>query len=426
MLVAGKSDDAIFRFMTDRYGEFVRFNPPLEPKTLLIWGAPFIMVIVGAIIIFRVARQRSRLPLDDEPSPDRSNHAAFLVIAAFMAAIAAAAVALPLLRNRQSRLVGAAAAVLVVAAAAGLYPLWSNWNWHARRSHAPAVSPEVLAMVAELEKHMQDAARRSQRLVASGALLYRAPSASTMPSLPIDHAHRLDAANVEALLGLGEAVSIRAGGNITPAAVELFEHAVASAPDDPKALLYGGFAAATRGDRATARSRWMKLKSLHPPPEIDAMLDQRIAELGAADLTPAGSPAGSAPAAAAASAGAAGSTGGMGMVAATINLSIAPALRSRLTGDAPLFVFAREPGAQGPPLAAKRLTSSAIGTQVRLSSADSMIPGRALVAGQKVSITARISFTGQPIPAAGDLYGELTYDVGHDGVRDLVIDRIAQ
>jgi hypothetical protein len=29
------------------------------------------------------------------------------------------------------------------------------------------------------------------------------------------------------------------------------------------------------------------------------------------------------------------------------------------------------------------------------------------------------------LPAAGDLYGELTYDVGRDGVRDLVIDRIA-
>jgi hypothetical protein len=55
-----------------------------------------------------------------------------------------------------------------------------------------------------------------------------------------------------------------------------------------------------------------------------------------------------------------------------------------------------------------------------------LIPWRSLVAGQKVSITARISFSGQPLPAAGDLYGELTYDVGHDGVRDLVIDRIAQ
>jgi cytochrome c-type biogenesis protein CcmH len=68
MLVAGKSDDAIFKFMTDRYGEFVRFNPPLEPKTLLIWGAPFIMLVLGVIIIYRVVRQRSRLPVDDEPT----------------------------------------------------------------------------------------------------------------------------------------------------------------------------------------------------------------------------------------------------------------------------------------------------------------------------------------------------------------------
>ncbi len=52
MLVAGKSDDAIFTFMTDRYGEFVRFQPPLKPKTLLIWGAPFFMVLLGGLIIY--------------------------------------------------------------------------------------------------------------------------------------------------------------------------------------------------------------------------------------------------------------------------------------------------------------------------------------------------------------------------------------
>ncbi len=69
MLLENKSDDAIFKFMTDRYGDFVRFNPPLEPKTLLIWGAPFIMLGLGGIVIFRVVRQRSRMPLDDEPSP---------------------------------------------------------------------------------------------------------------------------------------------------------------------------------------------------------------------------------------------------------------------------------------------------------------------------------------------------------------------
>jgi cytochrome c-type biogenesis protein CcmH len=65
MLVGGNSDAAIFTFMTDRYGEFVRFAPPLSPKTALIWGAPFAMLLVGCIIVFRVVRQRSRMPLDE-------------------------------------------------------------------------------------------------------------------------------------------------------------------------------------------------------------------------------------------------------------------------------------------------------------------------------------------------------------------------
>jgi cytochrome c-type biogenesis protein CcmH len=64
MLVAGKSDDDIFKFMTDRYGEFVRFNPPLEPKTWLIWGAPFLMVLFGGFLVMRIARQRALMPID--------------------------------------------------------------------------------------------------------------------------------------------------------------------------------------------------------------------------------------------------------------------------------------------------------------------------------------------------------------------------
>jgi cytochrome c-type biogenesis protein CcmH len=68
MLIAGKSNDAIFEFMTNRYGEFVRFRPPLELKTLFIWGAPFAMLLLGGFIVYRIVRHRSRLPLDDEPA----------------------------------------------------------------------------------------------------------------------------------------------------------------------------------------------------------------------------------------------------------------------------------------------------------------------------------------------------------------------
>ncbi|MEP6884957.1 MAG: cytochrome c-type biogenesis protein [Gammaproteobacteria bacterium] len=66
LLVAGKSDDAIFKYMTDRYGEFVRFSPPLETKTLFIWGAPFLMLVLGGVIVFRIVRKRASMPLDDD------------------------------------------------------------------------------------------------------------------------------------------------------------------------------------------------------------------------------------------------------------------------------------------------------------------------------------------------------------------------
>jgi cytochrome c-type biogenesis protein CcmH len=339
----------------------------------------------------------------------------FLLLAALMAAIAAAIVALPLLRDKKSRIIGALAALLVAGAAAGLYPLWSNWDWHAPPVQAQAASaPNVLAMVAKLEQHLRDDPNDLAGWLMLGRsylALQRMDDAVTA----YERAHRLDGKSTEALLGLGEALSLRDGGQISADASQLFEQALTLEPNNPKALLYGGFAAATRDDRALARSRWQALKDLHPPPQIEQMLDARIAELG--PVAESGTNA--------SSAGTSASPEGSAPAQVTVNIRIAPSLKSRLKPETPLFVFAREPDSRGPPLAAKRLTSDAIGTQVHLSAADSMMPGRVLIAGKRVSITARVSFTGQPIPTAGDLYGELSYDVGHDGALDLVIDRVA-
>jgi cytochrome c-type biogenesis protein CcmH len=341
----------------------------------------------------------------------------FLIIAAFMAAIAAAAVAVPLFRDKKNRLVGALAALLMAGAAAGLYPLWSNWDWHApvQTQDQATPAPEVLAMVAKLEQHL----REDPNDLAGWLMLGRSYLALQRMDDAVnayDRAHRLDAKSVEASLGLGEAISLRAGGQILPQAMQLFDEALTLAPANPKALLYGGFAAATRGDNALARSRWQALKDLHPPPQIEQMLDARIASLGPAAES------GTNPSVVGTSAASEGSAGAQ----VTVNIHIAPALKSRLKPETPLFVFAREPDSKGPPLAAKRLTSDAIGTQVRLSAADSMMPGRVLTAGKRVSVTARVSFSGRPVPAAGDLYGELSYDVGHDGPLDLIIDRVAE
>jgi cytochrome c-type biogenesis protein CcmH len=333
----------------------------------------------------------------------------FLVIAALMAAVAACAVAWPLLRHRENRLQGAIVAILIVGSGAGLYSLWSNWNW---RLPPPQAQPDISAMVVKLEERL-----RSEPSDIAGWLMlgrsYGALEKFDQALAAYQHAHSLDAKNVEATMGLGEAISMRAGGQLTPESAQLFEEAVGLAPDNPRALLYGGFSAAMRGDKQLAKTRWQTLKTLHPPPQLEQMLDARIAELGAETPSAATTDGTNAPVA------------GTDSPTARVNLRIAPALQAKISAAVRLFVFAREPEGRGPPLAAKRLTTEAIGTLIELSASDSMIPGRVLKRGQTVLVTARVSFSGQPTPATGDLYGELSYAVGSDGVRDLVIDKIA-
>src|SRR5271156_5372075 len=140
-------------------------------------------------------------------------------------------------------------------------------------------APHVLPLVAKVEQHTPD----DPGDLAGWLMLGRSYLALQRMDDAVnafDRAHRLSADSTEAALGLGEAISLRAGGQISPEASKLFEDALKLEPNNPKALLYGGFAAATRGDRALARSRWQALKDLHPPPQIEEMLDSRIASLG--------------------------------------------------------------------------------------------------------------------------------------------------
>lgn len=59
MILAGKTDEEIKQFMTDRYGDFVLYNPPLKPITYLLWGAPVILLLVGAAVMVSVVGRRA-------------------------------------------------------------------------------------------------------------------------------------------------------------------------------------------------------------------------------------------------------------------------------------------------------------------------------------------------------------------------------
>jgi cytochrome c-type biogenesis protein CcmH len=59
MLLAGASDDEIVEFMTERYGDFVLYRPPVSQRTLLLWAAPVLLLVIGTLSIFLVIRRRS-------------------------------------------------------------------------------------------------------------------------------------------------------------------------------------------------------------------------------------------------------------------------------------------------------------------------------------------------------------------------------
>lgn len=70
MLLAGRSDAEILRFMTERYGDFVLYRPPFVRRTWLLWLAPALLLAGGALIAFRIVRNRSRLARMDSDDSD--------------------------------------------------------------------------------------------------------------------------------------------------------------------------------------------------------------------------------------------------------------------------------------------------------------------------------------------------------------------
>ena len=62
-LEAGATDDEILDFMVARYGEFVRYRPGVDQNTALLWGAPAILLMLGAIGLAWHFRQRSAQPV---------------------------------------------------------------------------------------------------------------------------------------------------------------------------------------------------------------------------------------------------------------------------------------------------------------------------------------------------------------------------
>ena len=59
-IARGRSDQEILDFMVGRYGDFVRYRPPLKGTTFLLWFGPFVLLVAGVIALVVILRRRGR------------------------------------------------------------------------------------------------------------------------------------------------------------------------------------------------------------------------------------------------------------------------------------------------------------------------------------------------------------------------------
>jgi cytochrome c-type biogenesis protein CcmH len=76
MIQAGKTNPEIIDFMVVRYGDFVLYRPPVKGITLLLWGGPIALMLIGFFIMQRYLRQRAKRVAKDQPlSADEAQRA---------------------------------------------------------------------------------------------------------------------------------------------------------------------------------------------------------------------------------------------------------------------------------------------------------------------------------------------------------------
>ncbi len=221
----------------------------------------------------------------------------------------------------------------------------------------------------------------------------------------------LQGQDAKLLADYADAMAVQNDRKLEGEPTSLVERALKIEPANPKALALAGTAAFNRKDFAGAVGYWEKLAQTAPPDS--AFLDQvqkGIAEarelggLGPAPALGAAPKAQAAPTAAAppqasitAAAGGAGVSG---------EVRLAPALAQRVSPEDTVFIFAR--AAEGPrmPLAILRHQVKDLPIRFALDDSTAMAPAMRLSLHPKVVIGARISKSGQAVPAPGDLSGQ--------------------
>jgi cytochrome c-type biogenesis protein CcmH len=233
---------------------------------------------------------------------------------------------------------------------------------------APTLSAESLQLLAKASS-----ARQNKQMKQAAAIYAQLAARGQM--------------NADSWADYADAVASVQGSKIAGEPESYIAKALALNPQHPKALWLKASADQEAGRYAAAVAAWQQLQAVLPADSADA-------KIVAANLQQDLKLASAAPAAASASA-----------MTVSGEISLSSALSAKVALGATLFIVAKSVDSPGAPVAVLRAKVGAWPLKFTLDDSQSMLPGRNLSSAGRVTIEARISRSGQPLPATGDLQG---------------------
>ncbi|NDB17427.1 MAG: hypothetical protein EB018_11145, partial [Gammaproteobacteria bacterium] len=188
----------------------------------------------------------------------------FVAIAAFLSVFAGFWLLRPLWRDKAARVTAAVSTAVLATAAVALYVWSSHWTWPQEDTNADSPA----AMVSRLAKRLESEPNDVQGWLMLGRS-YTALGQLPLAQRAYQRADRLESGrNVEALIGMAEAMVMQSNGAVDPRAARMFEQALTLEPNSEKALFYSAVAAQRRGETPLAISRFEKMLQLDPPENV--------------------------------------------------------------------------------------------------------------------------------------------------------------
>jgi cytochrome c-type biogenesis protein CcmH/NrfG len=233
---------------------------------------------------------------------------------------------------------------------------------------APTLSAESLELLAKASS-----ARENKQMKQAAAIYAQLAARGQM--------------NADSWADYADAVASLQGGKIAGEPESYVAKALALNPQHPKALWLKASADQEAGRYAAAVAAWQQLQAVLPADSADAKIvaANLQQDLKLADAAP--------------------SVVSTSAMSVSGEISLAPGLSAKATAGATLFIIAKSVDSPGPPVAVLRTKVGGWPLKFTLDDSQSMLAGRNLSSAGRVTIEARISQSGQPLPGAGDLQG---------------------